>query len=1045
MGQLLSCCPRRGATEASAKVTPAKPGVLDRSDDLSNIAVAGPPITATAVLSEVPSDVDKQKDLERIQLTTASTTVSDVELPDVPVEKQFIPPPATFLDLPPELLMTISEFISKNKRSLCVISKSFFKNANFTAFPRNELILEACRRGYAAWLNLVLVDEENVATIVDENDKTATFLPVIPEQLLEKLSSIYDRCKMTIFHHSVESGNAETVKFWIDLFSKTANPNLELLEKLLNSQDVWKCVPMHRCRTAEIATLLTTVKATDPQNKSKEIKIKPKLNLVTRADVKDTLIQAGDSVGHVAVRYDKPEMLQALIDQMKQTGLDLNISNRNGDSPLDIAVDLKMPACGSLLVKANASRAQWSARKMTWYQAVETKMVFVVEYMKTKGLAAPGGVNFQQNNSTGAPGGTGLSGHQGTNNSETGEAALHLACSSFSSEDGSLVVPLVAGTTGVQHTAVHPIKAIDTGVLVLDPEICKILLDSKADATLRDKSGQTALHKACVSMRNVLGCKDGIKHCHKDHSQEAANKMRDNEKKVLQTCDFLLKANPRTVAYQDNEKCSALMLAAGSGSLELLKLLISYCSATNLERESSGVAGAGATSTSTSSTPTAHQSDLSPSKLPQNSRSQDPEKLILESRDVQKRNLLHYACTFDNVEVVKFLMENYILNETEHPQNTTPTSSTNSIKNRKLLTTAVDERERIPFMTAIVSRARNVLQYFLELEKQRPTTSLITKQVDQQLQTPLMLACGDAELVEILLKDEEIMNSEMIEEVDWEGRNACHISCQLGDVESLRLLTEVMDRKYSDESENVAGSELLLNNTMDWGWTCLMLACDKGSLECIEFLLQTGKEKDVDMAAPASETSSTSKILNQLNARRSDGCTAMLVLGKTDQISTGDQLVQIWEKILLQAEDKNQKPVSDLILFQLTHDKESSSSRTLLHFVAQNPHIEVNSCHTALDFLLAKGADVNAKDSVNWTALHYCCQKGDLLSVEVLFKYNAVDSEDDVGVSARSLAEKCGHHHLLNAFPGNVNYTLNATGGSLGGNSLGSGSSPMRA
>lgn len=76
------------------------------------------------------------------------------------------------------------------------------------------------------------------------------------------------------------------------------------------------------------------------------------------------------------------------------------------------------------------------------------------------------------------------------------------------------------------------------------------------------------------------------------------------------------------------------------------------------------------------------------------------------------------------------------------------------------------------------------------------------------------------------------------------------------------------------------------------------------------------------------------------------------------------------------------------------------------------------------------------KDSCHWTPLHYCAQRGDALSVEYLLRHGAVDNADDCGVTARDLAEKYGHHVLLNLFPNNVALLLERSESAVARNAL---------
>lgn len=158
--------------------------------------------------------------------------------------------------------------------------------------------------------------------------------------------------------------------------------------------------------------------------------------------------------------------------------------------------------------------------------------------------------------------------------------------------------------------------------------------------------------------------------------------------------------------------------------------------------------------------------------------------------------------------------------------------------------------------------------------------------------------------------------SPLLEAQDWEGRTAVHIASQKGDMACLELLI---------------GAGLSIHEKMDWGWSCLMLACDGGHTECISALLH--HKADV-------------------TARRSDGSTAALVLGKTNQIETGQTMIAALEALL---------DADPLVTELIVSDVENASQRTLLHFIAGNVHMRMETIHVVIKFLMERMADPNQK------------------------------------------------------------------------------------
>ncbi|XP_069594215.1 CARD- and ANK-domain containing inflammasome adapter protein-like [Ranitomeya imitator] len=89
----------------------------------------------------------------------------------------------------------------------------------------------------------------------------------------------------------------------------------------------------------------------------------------------------------------------------------------------------------------------------------------------------------------------------------------------------------------------------------------------------------------------------------------------------------------------------------------------------------------------------------------------------------------------------------------------------------------------------------------------------------------------------------------------------------------------------------------------------------------------------------------------------------------------------------------------------------NSSGETLLHVAASNGHVPV------IEFLLSKGAKVDAKDKKRRTPLHRAAENGHVEAARVLLRAGAnIYSLDNDSHSPLHLAAQNNHHHLVKLF-----------------------------
>ncbi|XP_054843819.1 ankyrin repeat domain-containing protein 16 [Eublepharis macularius] len=104
----------------------------------------------------------------------------------------------------------------------------------------------------------------------------------------------------------------------------------------------------------------------------------------------------------------------------------------------------------------------------------------------------------------------------------------------------------------------------------------------------------------------------------------------------------------------------------------------------------------------------------------------------------------------------------------------------------------------------------------------------------------------------------------------------------------------------------------------------------------------------------------------------------------------------------------------DALGAQPLHHAAVTAQDDALRFLVSDLSVDVNEGHTStIETLLSLGADLNAKDGKNRTALHMACAGQHAACAQILLRAGLRDSPDNSGTYARQLAKK---PHLLQLF-----------------------------
>ncbi|XP_059489715.1 uncharacterized protein LOC132204878 [Neocloeon triangulifer] len=546
-------------------------------------------------------------------------------------------------------------------------------------------------------------------------------------------------------------------------------------------------------------------------------------------------------------------------------------------------------------------------------------------------------------------------------------------------------------------------------------EIIQILVENNADLSAMDSNGDDALHLACKSgkLENVqylLGL-NGFSLEKKGNKGRTALHyagMRDN----IALAEFLL-SKEADINARDDKIATALTYAACFSNKEMCQLLVKN--------------GADLSAVNREGNDALHLACFN-GKLENVQYLLGLNGFILEKKGSNGKTALHYAALRGYIAVADFLLSKGADINARDDDNQTPLTISTYFTNEKMCrflvgrgadSSAVDRNGNNALHIACFTGKLENVQYLLgsngfSLENRGNNGKvalhyaalsshiavakfLLSKGADVNArddnnETPLTLAATFSNAMCRIIVD----NGADLSAVNSEGNDALHLACINGKLENVKYLLSLNGFSLEKKGKN--------------GKTALHNAARKGHIDVVEFLLS--KEADINARDDSNETplnlaaaSANEEMCRllvdrgaELSAVDSDGNDALHLACITGKLENVKYLLGI-----------NGSSIRKIAL----------NGQTSLHYAAIRGNIAV------AEFLLSKGADVNARDNNNDTPLFYAAS----FSKE-MFRL-LVDSGADLSAVDRN-GDDILHIECFNGQLENIQYLLCIDGVSVG-------------
>jgi ankyrin repeat protein len=364
----------------------------------------------------------------------------------------------------------------------------------------------------------------------------------------------------------------------------------------------------------------------------------------------------------------------------------------------------------------------------------------------------------------------------------------------------------------------------------------------------------------------------------------------------------------------------------------------------------------------------------------------------LQETDIQGMTALHIAASWDNKEIVSFLLEQGAQADSRDEDGATPFMLACKMGHMGVVKMLLEHMGPQAFQETD-TKGRTALHFAASCGKDDIVSFLLGQGAqansrDEDGTTPSMIACehGQIGVARVLLQH---VGPEALQETDEYGRTALHFAAFWGHGETAIFLL---------------GQGAQANSRDEGGMTPFMWACEAGHMGVVKMLLehmgpQAFQETDehglmaLHYAASCGKEETVSFLLGQgaqANSRAEEGITPFMLACEEGRIGVARILLQHVGPQALQETDQK--------------------GRTVVHAAADRGHEDM------LTFLISEGAQANSRDEYGYTPFMLAFGEGHMGVVKVLLQHvgpEALQETNEQGMTALHYAAWCGKEEIV--------------------------------
>ncbi|XP_062711316.1 uncharacterized protein LOC115254290 [Aedes albopictus] len=825
-----------------------------------------------------------------------------------------------------------------------LIDKDYKNSANYKIANNNGLTLIhlAAEKGNKKIVQMLIDDYAADVNVQDNDGNTPLLLAAhnckweMVKMLIDKAADykIANKVGQTPMHVVAIYGNMEIMKILVDVYAADVN-----VQDNIGNTPLYHAAYYNRW---EMVKMLI-----DKDSKySADYKIANK---------------RGQTLIHLAVEEDKMEIVQMLIDDY---AADVNAQDNDGNTPLLAAKNRMWEIVKMLIDKDSTYSADYKVAKKTGRTLIHfaaKRGNKVIVQVLIDAYAAD--VNAQDNN---------------------GNTPLLLAAG-YGKLD---MVKMLIGKDS-KYSADYKIANADGQTLIHlaaiggNMEIVQMLIDDyTADVNVQDNNGNTPLLLAASNckweMVKMLIDKDSkysadYKIANKKGQTLIHFAAKRGNKVIVQV---LIDAYAADVNAQDNNGNTPLLLAAGYGKLDMVKMLIGKDSKYSADYKIANADG---------------------------------------------QTLIHLAAIGGNMEIVQMLIDDYTADVNVQDNNgNTPLLLAASNCKWEMVKMLIDKDSKYSADYKIANKKGQTLIHFAAKRDNMEIVQMLIDDYaadvnaqDNYGNTPLLLAASNCkwEMVKMLI-DKDFKYSADYKIANKKGQTLIHFAAKRDNMEIVQMLID--DYAADVNAQDNYGNTPLLLAASNCKWEMVKMLIDKDSKYSADYKIANKKGQTlIHLAAEEGKMEIVQMLIDDyaagVNAQDNDGNTPLLLAAKKYQ----------WKMVKMLI-DKDYKIFADYKIA-------NKAGQTLIHLVAEGGNMEIvnmlrDDC----------AAGVNVQDNDGNTPLHYAAENSmwKMVNILIMFHDANFNATNKSGQTPFHIAALKGQWHVVKILLADYALDVNTPNGS---------------